>query len=530
MKKLIDKIRSLLRLSDRIDYSKCYKSIKWKKVIAITLVFVLVCMIFSRCSIKVSAESPFYIDPISTSVISAASYALMDFWGISFNTSAGTAIGMQTFMDEQVELFAEASGGSVGEVFGTAITKDIAGKLAIGQVTYNKIKDFVQSLIDKFGLSSEEKILTPGQADGQFLPTSYNSGSKCGISIEFYNPVTPTEENPYRSGWNAGRIYNSSGVQITGFRFIGSSDACTGNWGLLFLDNAVWVTLEKVSGKLGTLFYYNSNTVTNLVTLTNRISWGGENYVEPTVLNPNQKWTGYIGGYSDPDTNLEELIGGIFEQAAINDINIEGEVIDDIDPAPTPVPTREPVTDVIDGINEQIGILDNVDTNLDDLIDGIDVITDQIAEQTEVLEGINQGIDDQTGVLSGALDQAAQDVVGTIEDVGEAVIDSVSDLNGTIEEALDIPPASQIGQYKFDLRELFPFCIPWDIQKLLRAFDGNPNAPVAQIRFYFRPINLDYIMNLDFGVWDPVARVLRSAELIAFGLGLCILTSKVIKW
>lgn len=109
-----------------------------------------------------------------------------------------------------------------------------------------------------------------------------------------------------------------------------------------------------------------------------------------------------------------------------------------------------------------------MDTNLQNLYnqgleeigaigDAQDAITDAVAEQTGALEG---AIADNAGVVSGAIDQAVSDIQDAISEQTQTLSESASataEATETIAEALE---DEAIDWQKFDLRGLFPFCIP----------------------------------------------------------------------
>lgn len=114
----------------------------------------------------------------------------------------------------------------------------------------------------------------------------------------------------------------------------------------------------------------------------------------------------------------------------------------------------------------------------------------------------------------------------TQQDISEHT-ESIKD---SVEQVTQTPEMEELPRFKFDLREFFPFCIPFDIYRLLQKFDGTPTAPHVQLPIVIDSIGFNYILDLDFSVFDPVAQVMRTVEFIVFALALAWATSKVIKW
>lgn len=109
--------------------------------------------------------------------------------------------------------------------------------------------------------------------------------------------------------------------------------------------------------------------------------------------------------------------------------------------------------------------------------------------------------------------QLTQEIAGTVSgdivDIGSGVV------------------SDNVGDFSLDLRNYFPFCIPFDIYDMLALFSGSASAPVINWRFYI-PNVVDQTIVLDFSIFDPVASVLRNMELIAFCVGLAFVSKRLL--
>lgn len=92
---------------------------------------------------------------------------------------------------------------------------------------------------------------------------------------------------------------------------------------------------------------------------------------------------------------------------------------------------------------------------------------------------------------------------------------------------------TDLDNYKADLRDVFPFCIPFDLIHLLNALDAEPEAPVFKIPIDLEAGNpftgdkiVDYHseMVIDLSDYDDAIKVMRILEIIAFLLGLMLIT------
>lgn len=77
------------------------------------------------------------------------------------------------------------------------------------------------------------------------------------------------------------------------------------------------------------------------------------------------------------------------------------------------------------------------------------------------------------------------------------------------------------------LKDVFPFCIPWDIALMLSKFEMEREAPHLLCTINLGPAG-SYDIDLNFADWDDIASLLRLLELIAFIIGLALAARKLI--
>ncbi len=103
---------------------------------------------------------------------------------------------------------------------------------------------------------------------------------------------------------------------------------------------------------------------------------------------------------------------------------------------------------------------------------------------------------------------------------GDTGTDSGSGSGGSGD--ITVPDSSPLF---LDLTKFFPFCIPFDLYKILQSLCVEPEAP----KFEFSvPYGGTFVV--DLSVWDDVAALLRQCQFFLFCFGLYKLTSKVIRW
>ena len=90
------------------------------------------------------------------------------------------------------------------------------------------------------------------------------------------------------------------------------------------------------------------------------------------------------------------------------------------------------------------------------------------------------------------------------------------------------PSSSDLSLPKLIISK-FPFCIPFDVARLIGLLEADPKAPVFKV-----PIKIGSVVNeeitLDLDQYSDVIRVIRWGELIVFVAGLAFATRNYIKW
>ena len=97
--------------------------------------------------------------------------------------------------------------------------------------------------------------------------------------------------------------------------------------------------------------------------------------------------------------------------------------------------------------------------------------------------------------------------------------------------ALTPPGASDamLQPFLLDLRNYFPFCIPFDLYDFFRLLDADPVAPVLSWEVKDLSGN-NYPISINLSEWDSVAQLFRRLQLFLFITGLAVASRKFIKW
>lgn len=95
-------------------------------------------------------------------------------------------------------------------------------------------------------------------------------------------------------------------------------------------------------------------------------------------------------------------------------------------------------------------------------------------------------------------------------------------------DSVNWPSAGDISLPKLIISK-FPFCIPFDVARLIGLLEADPKTPIFHVPLKVGTI-LDEEIVLDLSQWDNVVRIIRWGELIVFVAGLVLVTRNYIKW
>lgn len=239
-----------------------------------------------------------------------------------------------------------------------------------------------------------------------------------------------------------------------------------------------------------------------------------------------QNWTGATSPFPVTSSNLDGCIGGMTGQS--------------ITTTETPA-TDECFTGTPEAWNTDKDVLNPAitDTPITLNPDLLNPIIDSLADGQQA----TMSIIDYLQALQDAWDHALDDVqtaIGTITDTltgiqetiavpDEAVKNptvtnpSVTPDTTPILNPSDVDPGTAITGLSFDLTNIFPFCIPFDIYAALNLLDAEPVAPSYHFHLEW-PYNIVIDFTLDLSPFNQVAAVARTMEILLFIIGLAVMT------
>ena len=171
-------------------------------------------------------------------------------------------------------------------------------------------------------------------------------------------------------------------------------------------------------------------------------------------------------------------------------------------------------------------------------------LPDEIRNGEKDEENLNLPIIDPFKIIQSP-ETAYEDVTKTLQDLKDGVItyDEYIEKVTADDPTVDPDPSTpseptepgddpeevpEIAPYTFDLRDIFPFCIPFDLYDFLTCLNAEPVAPVIHWEIQL-PGGGVHPLDLDLSPFSSVAQLLRRLQLLAFCIALGIKTRDLIK-
>lgn len=119
----------------------------------------------------------------------------------------------------------------------------------------------------------------------------------------------------------------------------------------------------------------------------------------------------------------------------------------------------------------------------------------------------------------------ADSAMGTESETGD---DDTPRPTRTVEE-YENDQTIQNGTMVVDWHEFFPFCVPYDMVRLIKVLNAEPQAPCFETAIKYDKLNINVPVKLDLSQFDKAAEIFRLCETIMFILGLILVTRNLIR-
>ena len=197
----------------------------------------------------------------------------------------------------------------------------------------------------------------------------------------------------------------------------------------------------------------------------------------------------------------------------------------------SPVVNNIPYSNIGVDISALTAAIERLQQSMAETQEAILDLTDVYNALTDTAEGT--GEDEETAKVPYVpslewLKQILRDLGLTLDEIKaitEGAADNVDNPSGSIkleESDFDAPTLP-------DLKDKFPFCVPFDLIGIISALNAEPEAPKFVIPLQFDKINFRYDIEIDFAPFERVAEVCRWTCIFSFLVFLALVTRKIIQ-
>ena len=114
-----------------------------------------------------------------------------------------------------------------------------------------------------------------------------------------------------------------------------------------------------------------------------------------------------------------------------------------------------------------------------------------------------------------------------LPDSEDAPYDLPQDSTPVTDPSSPADPETSVPELTVDLKDYFPFCLPWDVYAILQKFNADPVTPTFTLSFPSTIIGASVPLQVDLSQFDSVAAVARKMESISYIVGLAVVTRQV---
>lgn len=276
-------------------------------------------------------------------------------------------------------------------------------------------------------------------------------------------------------------------------------------------SNNSWFAL---SGRLSTVLNGYRYIISSNIPLSEHIS--GETFINsPDDTNFQQTVRDFINGESSGDINVPNQDGidyeGDFDPDTLNNHDGKQTVVNP--PVIDPMEQQNPNANAQIGVENYLELLKqllNKYTNPQAVVDPVP------AQDLPTLSPIQLPVPDNLPVTWPV----------ELPSSPTAPEDLPQDSTPVVDPDQPVDPDISIPQMSAHLEDYFPFCLPFDVYKIMQKFNGSPQAPQVHLSFDAPGLNIHIPLDLDFSVFDSVAAVLRNGEAVLYVVGLAVVTRK----
>ena len=99
--------------------------------------------------------------------------------------------------------------------------------------------------------------------------------------------------------------------------------------------------------------------------------------------------------------------------------------------------------------------------------------------------------------------------------------------NSEDDDDIDPDPVPAITSKYGDITKLFPFCIPFDLVKLIKGLSAKKAPPVFHFEYKFKAIHYNFVVDVDLSDYEKYVKIFRYGMQIFYIIALMFMTARL---
>lgn len=264
--------------------------------------------------------------------------------------------------------------------------------------------------------------------------------------------------------------------------------------------------------------------------------------LSPTDMPLDTTWTESRAPYAIPTTRVLELNPTLTQ---VKDYTIESS--DTVAPAEPAKPSisldwlKDLLGKVIDFLKSILDAILEIPTYLRQILGKIGVNAGELAGAiagalSGFFDGVKESISAIPGAVSSAISSLFDSVISAVKSIPAAISGLFTSITDVLKSILELlKKFFDVSEFQLDfsklrlseLKQIFPFCIPFDIYTVLTTFNATSDfSPAINLDTQYFSIHQE----IDLSPVMPILAFVRAMEAVFFCIMLYMITKRLIKW
>lgn len=177
--------------------------------------------------------------------------------------------------------------------------------------------------------------------------------------------------------------------------------------------------------------------------------------------------------------------------------------------------------------NDYMNMVNNANNNTNNIPNNFQNISEDNTLQDIVNDAIQENGEEFNNTVAPYIEEIATTESANPDYVPQQIVPEQPTIPEKPEVSTEDKEVALIG-YADNIQNVFPFCIPYDLRDMVKGLIAEREAPRIQWTFQSNLFGFEYTFDIDLSEWDEAASILRLMELIAFVIGLAMVTRYII--